>query len=147
MSLPRTATGFVSDVRSGRFAMPTTWEKTKALVGRELNFYRVHLLAFIFVSPSLSVSIPIVCILMIDTIVLLRHHVRYQHRVSDPIHRLFIPLYYQYDGKRTRHGRFIDFERYAAGHNVLADAHWVFGTSSLSGKGDDADGRSLYQSS
>jgi hypothetical protein len=48
-AMPRTATGFVSDVRSGQFAMPTTWEKAKALIGRELNFYRVHLLAFLFV--------------------------------------------------------------------------------------------------
>jgi len=83
MSLPRTATGFVSDVRSGRFAMPTTWEKTKALLGRELNFYRIHLLAFIFVSTFYHIAI---YVLMLDPTILLRSNVWDQYRISDPIH-------------------------------------------------------------
>lgn len=39
-----------STATAGRFALPTTLEKAKALVLRELNFYRVHVLAFTFVS-------------------------------------------------------------------------------------------------
>jgi hypothetical protein len=87
MSLPRTATGFVSDVRSGRFAMPTTWEKTRALIARELNFYRVHLLAFIFVSLVSRAQ------LTADPTILFRSHVWDQHRISNPLYRLFISLF------------------------------------------------------
>jgi len=90
MSLPRTATGFVSDVRSGRFAMPTTWEKTKALVGRELNFYRVHLLAFIFV--SLSFSFWDCLYSSVDSTILLWSNVWNQYRISYPLYRLPFPL-------------------------------------------------------
>jgi hypothetical protein len=86
MSLPRTATGFVSDVRTGRFAMPTTWEKTKALLGRELNFYRIHLLAFIFVSPLHPFRMSEVYMLMVDPIILLWSDVWDQHRIPDPVH-------------------------------------------------------------
>jgi len=63
--------------------MPTTWEKTKALLGRELNFYRIHLLAFIFVSIFYHIEI---YVLMSDPIILLRSNVWDQYRISDPIH-------------------------------------------------------------
>ena len=135
MSLPRTATGFVSDVRSGRFAMPTTWEKIKALLARELNFYRIHLLAFVFVS-----RLKVLC-LMIDPTILLGSHVWDQHRISYPLYRLPIPLCDQYDSQWTRHGGPIDFEHHAAGHYVLADAHRVSGRSLCSRRalGSSAD--------
>lgn len=130
MSLPRTATGFVSDVRSGRFAMPTTWERAKALIGRELNFYRVHLLAFTFVSISCSSRKGLR--LIEDPLHILRDHVRYQYRISDPLYRLLVPLRYQYDSQWLGYGGSLDSEYDATGHHVLANAHWVFGTLSVS---------------
>lgn len=49
-SMSRQATG--SNASSRRFALPNTMEKARALVLRELNFYRIHVLAFTFVSVS-----------------------------------------------------------------------------------------------
>lgn len=68
---------------------------------------------------------------MIDPIILFWSDVWNQHRIPYLLHRLFIPLRYQYDSQWTRYGRSIDFERYAAGHHVLADAHRVFGMFTL----------------
>lgn len=64
-----------------------------------------------------------------DPISILWNHVRYQHRIPDLICRLLVSMLFKYDGQWTRYCRPIDLERDAASHHVLANAHWIFGTS------------------
>lgn len=111
--------------------MPTTWEKAKALIGRELNFYRVHLLAFIFVSHCSPFRGPV---LISDPTILLWDHVRYQYRIPNPLYRLLVPLRYQYDSQWLGDGGSLDSEYDATGHHVLANAYWVFGTVPVSSR-------------